>query len=120
MPLTTASLPKCSKLLSMLKYMMSQIFRCPCLSRSAQRAEASEESGEFVADDANDSPANAQGFRSVEPPAGESVGNPADVVAVTAPQFGPKRMREAGMSPEAVMRVCSERAKKRAGVLKAS
>ncbi len=78
-------------------------------------AEASEESDEIVADDANNSPAIAQGSSSVEPLAGELVGDPADVVAVTAPQFGPKRMREAGMSPEAVMRVCSERAKKRAG-----
>jgi hypothetical protein len=70
----------------------------------------------MVAVDANNSPAIAQGSSSVEPIiAGELVGDPADVVAVTAPQFGPKRMREAGMSTEAVMRVCSERAKERAG-----
>jgi hypothetical protein len=78
-------------------------------------AEASEESDEVVADDAKTSPAVAQGSSSVDPLAGELVGDPADVVAITAPQFGPKRMREAGMSPEAIIRVCSERAKKRAG-----
>ncbi len=61
-------------------------------------AEASEEFDEIVAGDVKNSPAMAQGSSSVEPLAEELVGAPADVEAVTAPQFGPKRTREAGMS----------------------
>jgi hypothetical protein len=61
------------------------------------------------------SSAIAQGSTSLEPLAGELFGNTSGAAEVTSRPFWPKRMREAGMSSEAVMQVCSERAKKRAG-----
>jgi hypothetical protein len=76
--------------------------------------EASEESGEIIKNPDN-SPAIAQGSTSLEPLAGELLGDAAGTEDEVSQQFGPKRMRESGMSSEAVMRVCIERCKERAG-----
>jgi hypothetical protein len=76
--------------------------------------EASEESGEIIKDPDN-SPAIAQGSTSLEPLVGELLGDAPGAEDEAPQQFGPKRMREAEMSFEAAMRVCSERAKERAG-----
>ncbi len=77
--------------------------------------EASEESGEIIIKDPDNSPAIAQGSTSLEPLAGELLGDAPGAEDDASQQFGPKRMRESGMTSEAVMRVCIERCKERAG-----
>jgi hypothetical protein len=77
-------------------------------------AEESEESNEIV-EDPDNSPAIAQGSTSLKPLAGELIGDTSGAAAITSLPIGPKRMRETGMSSEAVMQACSERAKRRAG-----
>ncbi len=67
-------------------------------------AETSEESGGNIKDPGN-SPAIAQGSRSLEPLAGESFCDFPGVEAVTSLLNGSNRMRGAGISPEAVRRV---------------
>jgi hypothetical protein len=77
--------------------------------------EASEESGVDIKTPEN-SPAIAQeGSTSLELLAGELFGNAPGAAEVVPRPFGPKRMRESGMTSEAVMRVCSERCKEQAG-----
>ena len=65
--------------------------------------EASEESGEII-NDPGDSPAIAQDSTSLEPHDGEVFGNAPGTENEVLPQYGPKRMRESGMTSEAVMR----------------
>ncbi len=76
--------------------------------------EASEESDKNIKD-SGDSPAIAQGSTSLEPLAGELLGNAPGTENEVPQQFGPKRTRESGMTSEAVMRVCIERCKEQAG-----
>jgi hypothetical protein len=76
--------------------------------------EALEESGEVIKDPDN-SPAIAQDSTSLEPLAGELLGDAPGAEDEAPQQYGPKRMRESGMSSEAVMRVCIERCKELAG-----
>ncbi len=76
--------------------------------------EASEESGVNIKNSEN-SPAIAQGSTSLEPLAGELLGDAPSAEDESPQQFGPKRMRESGMTSEAVMRVCIERCKEQAG-----
>ncbi len=76
--------------------------------------EASEESGVSIKNSEN-SPAIAQGSTSLESLAEELLGDAPGAENEASQQFGPKRLREAEMSSEAVMRVCIERCKERAG-----
>jgi hypothetical protein len=76
-------------------------------------AEASKESGGNIKDPGS-SPAIAQGSTSLEPLAGKLLGDAPGAEEEAPRQFGPKRMREAGISSEAVMRVCIERCKEQA------
>ncbi len=76
--------------------------------------EASEESGVNIKNSEN-SPAIAPGSTSLKPLAGELLGDAPGAEDEAPQQFGPKRLREAGISSEAVMRVCIERCKERAG-----
>jgi hypothetical protein len=64
--------------------------------------EASEESGVNIKNSEN-SPAIAQGSTSLEPLAGELLGDAPGAEDEVPQQFGPKRLREAGMSSEAVV-----------------
>ncbi len=76
--------------------------------------EASEESGEII-NDPGDSPAIAQDSTSLEPLDEELFRNAPGTENKVLQQYGPKRMRESGMTSEAVMRVCIERCKEQAG-----
>ncbi len=76
------SMPRC----------MSRIFRRLCLSLRAQDGEASEESGEIIKGPDN-SPAIAQGSTSLEPLAGELLGDAPGATEVAPRPFGPKRMQ---------------------------
>ncbi len=60
-------------------------------------AEASEESG-HIFEQPKSSPAIAQSSTSLEPLAGKSFGNAPGAAEITSRPFGPKRMREAGVS----------------------
>jgi hypothetical protein len=64
--------------------------------------EASEESGEIIKDTDN-SPAIAQGSTSLESLAGELLGDAPGAEDEAPQQFGPERLREAGMPSEAVV-----------------
>ncbi len=76
--------------------------------------EASEESGVNIKN-SEKSPAIAQGSTSLELLAGELLGDAPGAEDEAPQQFGPKRLREVGMSSEAVTRVCIGRCKERAG-----
>jgi hypothetical protein len=80
-----------------------------------QGSEAASEESDKNIKDPGDSPAIAQGSTSLEPLAGEILGNAPGTEDEVPQQFGPKRMRELGMTSEAVMRVCIERCKEQAG-----
>jgi hypothetical protein len=80
-----------------------------------QGSEAASDESDKKIKDPGDSPAIAQGSTSLEPLEGELLGDAPGTEDEVPQQFGSKRMREAGMTSEAVMRVCIERAKEQAG-----
>ncbi len=76
---------------------------------------ASDDDSDKVIKDPGDSPAIAQDSTSLEPLAGELLEDAPGTEDEVPQQYGPKRMRESGMTSEAVMRVCIERCKEQAG-----
>ncbi len=80
-----------------------------------QGSEAASDEADKIIKDPGYSPAIAQDSTSLEPLEGELLGNAPGTEDEVPRQYGPKRMRESGMTYEAVMRVCIERCKEQAG-----
>ncbi len=80
-----------------------------------QGSEAASDESDKIIKGPGDSPAIAQDSTSLEPLAGELLGDAPGTEDEVPQQYGPKRMRESGMTSEAVMRVSIERCKEQAG-----